>query len=148
MDIIHRGMKFCDELIISVGVNSLKTTMFTELERIDQINKAIDDGMDFITSTRVHVIPFQGLLVDYAKSVKADILIRGIRSVSDFEYEINLANINKVLAPNIETVFLPTSPQLAVVSSSMVKEVARHGGDIERFVPANIVTAIHAKFSF
>lgn len=148
MDIIHRGMKFCDELIILIGVNSNKTTMFTEAERIAQINKAVDNGMDFLTSTRVRVASFQTLLVEYAKDIKADIMIRGIRSVSDFEYEINLANINKVLYPSLETVFLPTSPQLAVISSSMVKEVAKYGGDISQFVPAHIVKAVNDKFGF
>lgn len=148
MDIIHRSMKFCDELIILIGVNSKKTTMFTEQERISQIEKAVDDGMDFLTGTKVRVETFQSLLVDYAKEVKADIMVRGIRSVSDFEYEINLANINKVLYPSLETVFLPTSPQLAVVSSSMVKEVAKFGGDISLFVPKHIVEAVKGKFGF
>lgn len=148
MDIIHRSMKFCDELIILIGINSKKTTMFTDQERISQIEKAVDNGMDFLTGTQVRVKTFQSLLVDYAKEIKADIMVRGIRSVSDFEYEINLANINKVLYPSLETVFLPTSPELAVVSSSMVKEVAKFGGDISRFVPKHIVEAVNSKFGF
>jgi pantetheine-phosphate adenylyltransferase len=74
-------------------------------------------------------------------------LVRGIRSVSDFEYEINLANVNKVLAPEIETVFLPTQPEMAVVSSSAVKEIAKYGGDISKFVPAYIAKEIEKKFT-
>jgi len=148
MDIIHRSMQFCDQLVIAIGINPAKKTMFTEEERIAQINKAIDTGVDFLTGTNIQVITFQGLLVEYAKQNGANILVRGIRSVSDFEYEINLANINKVLAPSIETVFLPTSPELAVVSSSMVKEVCKLGGDITKFVPAHIVGQINSKFGF
>jgi pantetheine-phosphate adenylyltransferase len=148
MDVIHRSMRFCKQLVIAVGINPAKKTMFSEEERIKQIDTAIIKGVDFLTATNIEVKSFQGLLVDYAKEIGARVLIRGIRSVSDFEYEINLANINKTLAPNIETVFLPTSPELAVVSSSMVKEIARHNGDISRFVPAHIVSAVNAQFGF
>jgi pantetheine-phosphate adenylyltransferase len=148
MDIIHRSMKFCDELVIAIGINPQKNSMFTEEERIKQITVATDNGMAMVTNTKLTVVSFQGLLVEYAKQIGADILVRGIRSVSDFEYEINLSGVNKTLEPTIETVFLPTSPHLAVVSSSMVKEVARHGGDISRFVPKGIAKAVNDKFGF
>jgi len=148
LDIIRRSMQFCRQLVIAVGFNPTKSTMFSKDERINQIDKAVDKSVDFLTATNITVVSFQGLLVDYAKEIDANILIRGIRSVSDFEYEINLANINKTLAPNIETVFLPTSPELAVVSSSMVKEIARNGGDIAKFVPANVVGEVQSAFGF
>ncbi len=148
LDIINRTMEFASELIVGVGINPTKNTMFTEEERIKQINTAITKHIEFLRSTNIKVVAFQGLLVEYAKQVGAKILVRGIRSVSDFEYEINLANINKVLAPGIETVFLPTSPDLAVVSSSMVKEVAKLGGDIKRFAPIHVVEAVQNKFGF
>jgi pantetheine-phosphate adenylyltransferase len=141
-------MSLCDELIIAIGINPMKTSMFTEQERAKQINTTIDREIEFVKSTNITVDCFQSLLVDYAKKIDATILIRGIRSVSDFEYEINIANINKVLAPNIETIFLPTSPDLAVVSSSMVKEVAKYGKDISEFVPAHIAKDIKDKFGF
>ena len=147
LDIIKRSLQFCDELVIAIGINSAKKTMFTEEERRDLVLQTIAKEKA-IQHNRVASGVFQGLLVNYAKEVDAKILIRGIRSVSDFEYEINLANINKTLAPNIETVFLPTSPELAVVSSSMVKEIARLGGDIRRFVPAHVVSQINDKFGF
>jgi pantetheine-phosphate adenylyltransferase len=143
LDIIKRSMKFCDKLMVSIGLNPMKATMFTDQERLKQIIISCEQYVGKIMPTS-----FQGLLVDYAKQIGATILIRGIRSVSDFEYEINLANINKVLAPEIETVFLPTSPDLAVVSSSMVKEIAKHGGDISKFVPDHVGEAIHSKFGF
>ena len=148
LDIIKRSMQFCRELVIAIGINPAKQTMFTEEERVKQINKTIEKSVDFLSATNITVISFQGLLVDYAKQIGANVLVRGIRSVSDFEYEINLANINKTLASSIETVFLPTSPDLAVVSSSMVKEVAKLGGDIKRFVPIHVAEDILNKFGF
>lgn len=143
LDLIHRSGKFCDKLIIAIGINPAKKTFFSEKERMELIRESIHD-----IKRDIAIHAFQGLLVNYAQEVDAKVLIRGIRSVSDFEYEINLANINKTLAPNIETVFLPTSPELAVVSSSMVKEIAKLDGDIKRFVTPNVAKAIESKFGF
>jgi pantetheine-phosphate adenylyltransferase len=151
LDIIKRSMQFCDELVVAIGVNPDKKTMFSEEDREKQVSFALYSlykENDFFKISAVKIESFQGLLVDYAKTLDASVLIRGIRSVSDFEYEINLANINKVLAPKIETVFLPTSPELTIVSSSMVKEVARLGGDINRFVPKHVAEAVNKKFGF
>ena len=148
MDIIKRSVQFCTHLVVAIGFNPAKTTMFSEAERIKQIDKAISSEVEFLASTTIKVVSFQGLLTNYAKEIGAKVLVRGIRSVSDFEYEINLANVNKILAPEIETVFLPTSPELAVVSSSMVKEIARHGGDISKFVSKHVVEEINGKFGF
>jgi pantetheine-phosphate adenylyltransferase len=147
IDIIKRSMKFCSQLIVAIGVNPNKKTLFSEEERLSLINRVVEKELDFLDSTNVSALSFNGLLVDYAREDQANILIRGIRSVSDFEYEINLASINKVLAPQIETVFLPTSPELAVVSSSMVKEIARYGGDIKRFVPEVVAKAVYEKIN-
>lgn len=147
LDIIKRSLSFCDQLIIAVGINSSKNTMFSEKERLSLIGKTLD-RITLSNSKIFSVVSFQGLLVDYAKEAVADILIRGIRSVSDFEYEINLANVNRTLMPTLETVFLPTSPELAVVSSSMVKEIAKHGGDISKFVPIHVAKAVQSKFGF
>lgn len=151
LDIIKRSLQFCDELVIAIGLNPDKKTMFSEEDREKQISFALYSlykENDFFKISAVKVQSFQGLLVDFAKIINASVLIRGIRSVSDFEYEINLANINKILAPKIETVFLPTSPELTTVSSSMVKEVAKLGGDINKFVPKHIVEAVNNKFGF
>ena len=147
LDVIKRSKGFCDKLIIAVGVNTAKKTLFTKEERIKQINSVVNTNIDFLTSTDIEVDSFSGLLVDYAKKIGAKVLIRGIRSVSDFEYEITLANANKLLAPEIETVFLPTSPNLAVVSSSVVKEVALHKGPIHHFVTSEIEKEVRAKFA-
>ncbi len=148
LDMIKRSMHFCDQLVVAVGVNPKKTTMFSEEERIKMINKMVEKEIDFLTSTNISATTFQGLMVELARSVDATILVRGIRSVSDFEYEINLANVNKTLAPGIETVFLPTKPDLAVVSSSAVKEIAKYGADVNKFVPPYIAEEIQKKFGF
>jgi pantetheine-phosphate adenylyltransferase len=132
LDIMKRSMQFCDELIVAIGDNPNKKTTFGNVERLHMIQSVIDTEMP---KSNAKFGIFSGLLVTYAAKMKANILIRGIRSVSDFEYEINLANINKTLAPNLETVFLPTSPTLGVVSSSAVKEILKHRADISSFVP-------------
>ena len=145
LDIVRRSLEFCDKLIIAVGINPDKKNMFTTEERIVQIQEAVYKK---IGTSHVDVVSFQGLLVEFAKLNGVRLLVRGIRSVSDFEYEINLANINKTIAPGIETVFLPTRPELAVVSSSMVKELAKLGTDVSKFVPEHIVKQISDKFGF
>ena len=132
--------------VLALWSPQTKQTFFSEEQRIELIKLSLESS--FGQSTFDEIVSFQGLLVDFAKSIGANILIRGIRSVSDFEYEINLANINKVLAPDIETIFLPTSPELAVVSSSMVKEIAKCGGDISKFVEPCVVEAIYKKNMF
>jgi pantetheine-phosphate adenylyltransferase len=147
LDIIHRSLKVCDELVVAIGINSAKKTMFTVDERLRMIDRCIN-SMDFLESTRVSVASFDGLLVNLAKQMGAKILIRGIRSVSDFEYEIGLANINKVIGPGVETVFLPTSPEFQVVSSSAAKEIAHFDGNIDKFVPSFVAEQIRSKFGF
>lgn len=134
IDIIIRSLALCDQLIIGIGNNLAKKTLLNLNERCNLIDKVLDDIISKDKRASISVVAFDGLLVSFAKERDVSILIRGIRSVSDFEYEINLANINKTLDRNIETVFLPTSPDLAVVSSSMVKEIAKYKGDISSFV--------------
>lgn len=148
MDIIKRTMQFAKELVIVVGINPNKKTMFDEQERVKLISQSVESGIDFLTSTNIKVVSYQGLIVQLAQEIGATVMVRGIRSVSDFEYEINLANVNKTLAPNIETVFLPTRPELAVVSSSMVKEIAKFNTDIKQYVPSHVSDAVLSKFGF
>lgn len=145
LDLIDRSLKLCDKLIVAVGVNSAKKTVFSEMERVYLINKTLENYFSQSSYERISVTSFDGLLVNYAKDAGASLLIRGIRSVSDFEYEINLAGVNKTLDHTIETVFLPTNPRLSVVSSSMVKEIAKLGGDISKFVPAEVAESLLKK---
>lgn len=148
IDIIKRSMAFCDELIVSIGENPAKKTCFSVPERTTQINRAIDCYVDFLDSTNVKVTSFHGLLVQHAKEMGAKVIVRGIRSVSDFEYEMILANTNKMLAPEVDTVFLPTSPELSLISSSSVKELAKFGGDITKFTTKFVQEDIQKKFGF
>lgn len=145
VDLIHRSLKFCDKLIVAIGVNPAKKTLFSEVERIRLINQSLENNFSYSEYNRVSVTSFEGLLVEYAKDTNANLLIRGIRSVSDFEYEINLAGVNKTLFLQIETAFLPTDPTLSVVSSSMVKEIAKYGGNVSQFVPPVVADALFDK---
>lgn len=149
MDIIERSLSFADEVIVAIGINPAKKPTFKLERRIELIYNSVESLYNkFPQGTKkIWADSFSGLLTEYAQTKGADILIRGIRSVSDFEYELTLAGVNKVLAPKIETIFLPTSPDLAVVSSSMVKEIARHGGDISRFVPAIVAGDLRSIFA-
>jgi pantetheine-phosphate adenylyltransferase len=133
-------------LCIAVGVNPDKKTLFSEQERITLIERVVTDQLKK-DAPRIVVKSFNGLLVNFAKEFGANLLIRGIRSVSDFEYEINLANVNKTLASQIETIFLLTSPNLSVVSSSMVKEIAKYQGDISPFVHPFVRHRLTSMFS-
>lgn len=152
LDIIKRSLSFCKHLIIAIGINSNKKSLFSFEEKKDLINNALieyfdDSNLKYLSwMDHISVESFDGLLVNFAEERKASILIRGIRSVSDFEYEINIANTNKMLNSDIETVFLPTSPQLMVVSSSTVKEIAKYQGDISKFVPRCVASAVNDKF--
>ena len=148
IDIIKRSILIVDDLVLAIGVNPGKKTLFSEEERIEMLKKVVSRELPSKRVEDVEVISFQGLLVNLAKSMNAKILIRGIRSVSDFEYEINLANVNKTIYPGIETIFLPTSPDMAVVSSSAVKEIAKYGGDISRFAPSYLIPKILSEFGF
>lgn len=138
LDIIKRSAEFCDILVIGIGENTSKKPMFTTGQRINMIKSMIPDDYDCPTT----VVVFEGLLVNYAEQIGASFMIRGIRSVSDFEYESNLANINKMLNPQVETVFLSTTPALSAVSSSAVKEILKHGGNVSKFLAPSVYDAI------
>lgn len=136
VDIINRARKIFDRLIIAVLVNPEKHTAFTLEERIDLL-KRCTTGMD-----NVEVVGFDGLLADYAKIRNATAIVKGLRAMSDFEYEFQMALYNKILNPELETVFLTTTAENMFLSSSGVKQVACFGGDISSFVPACILSDI------
>ena len=140
LDIITRGLRTCDKLIVAVAKNSEKASLFTVDERIDMIRKAVGDDK------RLQVDSFQGLLVDYAVSQKAQVILRGLRAVSDFEYEFQLAQMNHAVQPKVETVFMMTAVPYGYLSSSIVKEVASYQGNIDTFVPPVVKAALQTKF--
>lgn len=140
LDIIERSSKMFDEVIIGVLCNSAKKSLFTVEERVDMIRKMTDKY------DNVKVMSFEGLLIDFAKKVDATIIIRGLRAVTDFDYEIQIAQTNKVEYDKLETIFMATSLQYSYLSSTIVREFASYGGDISRFVPKEIVPLVEDKF--
>lgn len=141
LDIIVRGAKFFDEVYVSVLNNSTKAPLFSVKERIELISNVTKH------IPNVKVDSFDGLLIDYAKSVKANALIRGLRAVSDFEYEMQNASMNRYLEADIETLFMMTNNQYSFLSSSIVKEVAKYGGDISELVPPVVADALRQKYA-
>jgi pantetheine-phosphate adenylyltransferase len=133
LDIVTRSLKVVDILYIAVAESSVKTCLFSVAERLDLIRDALGSMKD-IDQSRIEVSSFSGLLVKYAKEIDASIIIRGIRAVSDFEYEFQLSCMNSKLDPQFQTIFLPASEHLQLISSKIVKEVAKLGGDTASFV--------------
>ncbi|MDD6037901.1 MAG: pantetheine-phosphate adenylyltransferase [bacterium] len=140
IDIIRRSANMVDELFVGVLNNSAKNSLFSVDERVSMIKEITTD------LPNVRVVSFDGLLVDYAREINANIIIRGLRAVTDFEYELQIAQTNHVENPAIETIFLTTSLQYSYLSSTIVKEFAAYGGDISQFVPETIVARIYNKF--
>lgn len=134
LDIVKRSMNFCKELHIVMGVNNSKKLTFSLNERKEMIHKTIDSEMNFLDTTNIKVEETRSLIINYAKSVDAKFLIRGVRTVADFEFETNLANINRKIS-GIDTILLPTAPELSIVSSSMVRELMSYKSDYSQFVP-------------
>ena len=132
IDIIKRALTIFDKVIVAISVDSMKNPLFTVEERIKMIREAIKDLQ------RKEIDSFSGLLVDYAKKTNAIAVIRGLRAVSDFEYEFQMALMNRRLNENIETVFLMPNEKFTYLNSSIVREVVSLGGDITDFVPENV----------
>lgn len=134
LDVIKRSAHFFDEVHVVVAVNAAKTPMFTEQERVDIIRRALEeDGC-----TNIVVSSTDGLITDYCTKVGATVIVKGLRQNGDYEAELGMALVNRKLA-DIETLFLPANPILEHISSSIVKDVARHGGDITGMVPDYVV---------
>lgn len=135
LNIISRGAKIFDQLIVAVvAENYRKKESFSIAKRIEMLQQAIDD----LSIKNVAVKKFSGLLVDFAKENSVSILIRGLRVVSDFEYELQQAELNRTLNPQIETIFLPTDPNQSFISSSIIREISSSGGDVSLFVPSGV----------
>ena len=142
LDILKRATNLFEKVIVTVAVNNEKKSVFNGKERIELIEECIK-GTEW--GTRVEINQFTGLLVDYAKKMGAHTLIRGVRQISDFEYEFRMALTNKRLAPSIDTVFLMPDEQLTFISASLVKEVAFWGGNLSSFVPKHVEKALKEK---
>lgn len=140
LDIIDRAAKLCDKLIVAVLKNRSKAPVFTMEERVFFLEQVLEGR------NNIEVIPFSGLLVDFMKQHNATTVIKGLRAVSDFEYEFQMALLNKNLDPTIETLFMMTNIKYSYLSSSAVRELASYGGNIRDLVPDKILEQIYKKF--
>lgn len=138
VDIVERALQVFDEVVVAVAVNMRKTPTFSGDERVDLIRATFAD------EPRVEVVSFSGLLVDYARTRGIKTVLRGLRAVSDFEFEFQLASMNRRLTEEVDFIFMMTSEEHFFVSSSLVREVALNGGDVTQFVPAPVVEALRA----
>ena len=140
-DLMHRSLEYVDRLVVAVATNSTKQPLFTAEERVDLIRATIGN------EPRIVVKSFGGLLVEFAAQEGAQLLIRGLRAVSDFEYEYQMALMNRHLSPTLETVFMVPSLDTTYISASLVKEIARFGGDVSSLVPPAVATALRARLA-
>lgn len=140
IDIIERSSRIFDEIIVGILVNQAKAPLFSVEERVDMIREAAKH------LPGVRVMSFDGLLIDFAKAQDAGFIVRGLRAVTDFEYELQMTQTNKVIAPEIDTIFLTTSLKYSYLSSSTVKELASFGSPIDRFVPAHVADMVKEKY--
>ncbi len=145
LDIIRRGTRVVDHLIIAIAGNDGKNPLFPLEDRLAMVEGEIGGIED--TGTRIEVRPFDGLLVSFAQEVGASLILRGLRAVSDFEYEFQMVGMNSRLNPGLETVFLMAADNYQFISSRFVKEICRLGGDISQFVTPAVAKRVEARFA-
>ena len=138
-DLVNRGVKIFDKVIIAVAQNPSKNTLFTVKERIEFIQEIFDEN------SQVEIYSLDKLLVDFANDHNATVILRGLRAVSDFEYEVQLASMNRSMEPNIESVFMSPAEEYGFLSSSIIKEIAKHGGDLSKFIDKAVLAALQKK---
>ncbi len=144
LDILKRASRLCDKLIVGVAINRSKNPLFSLDERVQMVEHVVEP---FRKRIDVEVLPFEGLLIHFVESVGASMIVRGLRAVSDFEYEFQMAGMNDRLNPNIETVFLMADPQYQTIASRLVKEIARLGGDVSQFVTPEVAIRLKDRFT-
>ena len=140
IDMIERSAKMVDELVVAILINSAKNPLFSVEERVSMLEEISGH------IPNIRITSFNGLLIDYAREVDASVIVRGLRAVTDFEYELQIAQTNHEVYNDIETIFLTTRLEYAYISSTIVKEFASHGGDISHFVPEPVIERIYAKY--
>jgi len=139
-DLVKRGCKLFDKILIVVAENPQKNTLFSMGERVGFIQNI------FSNEDKIEVFPLNKLLVDFAQEHSATVILRGLRAISDFEYEVQLASMNRSMNPDIESVFMSPAEEFGFLSSSIIKDIAKHKGNIDKFVDKNVANAIHNKF--
>ncbi len=146
VDIVQRAVKLVDELVIGVAINRDKGPLFSLEERVSMVEQEMA-RISKVSGVPIKVLPFETLLMQFAEQIKANIIVRGLRAVSDFEYEYQMVGMNQALNEEIETVFLMADARYQSIASRLVKEIARLGGDINSFVPVHVAKALKAKFA-
>ncbi|MFN3603583.1 MAG: pantetheine-phosphate adenylyltransferase [Leptonema sp. (in: bacteria)] len=146
LDIVNRSLEIFDKIYIAIAINSSKKTLFTLEERKELIEKIIQSKKEF--QNKVEVVVFRNLLVKFAQEVKAKAIIRGIRAITDFEYEHAIYQVNRELAPDIDTIFLMASKEFSYISSSIIKEVAMYGKILENYAPPEVNEALLKKYGY
>ena len=141
MDIVMRSRKIVDELIVGVLCNKAKMPLFSVEERVKMLKEVTKD------LENVRIVPFHGLLVEFAAEMGAGLIIRGLRAITDFEYELQMSQTNHKLEPNVETMFLTTGIEYSYLSSTTVKEIAAFGGDLSQFVPEAVAVELKKKMN-
>ena len=144
IDLLGRACQLFEQVIVTIAVNSSKRAVFTGDERVELIRQSIADKP---WAGKVEIEQFQGLLIQYARQRKVGVLVRGVRQISDFEYEFRMALTNRRLAPEVDTVFLMPNEQLTFISASLVREIAQWGGDLSSFVPDVVAKALQERYS-
>ena len=144
LDIMKRASRLCDRLIIGVAINRGKNPLFALDERVEMVEHVVEPFRERI---EVEVLPFEGLLIHFVEQCGASMIVRGLRAVSDFEYEFQMAGMNDRLNPDIETVFLMADPQFQTIASRLVKEIARLGGDVSQFVTPEVERRLKDRYT-
>jgi pantetheine-phosphate adenylyltransferase len=139
-DLIRRSLILADQVVVAIAVNALKQPLFSVSERVEMLRRTVGED------SRIRFDAFEGLVADYAKRIGAGVLLRGLRAVGDFEYEFQMALMNRQLTPGLETVFLVPAQGLSYISSSLVREVARYGGDVDALVHPSVAEALRRHF--
>ncbi len=142
IDIIERGVKLFDKVVVAILINPQKKPLFTVEERLEMIKQSLTD----LPQNKIEISSFTGLLVDYVKKIQARAILRGIRAISDFEYEFQMALTNRRLLKKVDTVFMMPDEKYSYLSANLVREIASFGGDISHFVPPHVEKRLKEKF--
>ena len=141
MDLVERSARLFPRVVVALGVHPSKQALFSLSERLEMMESLCDPFPN------VEVDSFEGLLVDYATRISARVIVRGLRAGTDFEYELQIAHANADMRPELDTVFLPTRTNYGFISASLVREIARYGGDVSRYAPPDVCAKVKAKFA-
>jgi pantetheine-phosphate adenylyltransferase len=146
LDVLKASLAIADKVYAAIGIHPGKKPLFSFEERVDLISSVARHELDS-DSERISVVSFDGLVVEAARRLGASIMIRGLRDGTDLDYEMQMAGMNEVMAPDLQTIFLPASPSVRTITATLVRQIAAMGGNIEPFVPAAVVSPLIAKFA-